>query len=395
MTETEIRKKYQGLLNDLNFDKIELELRTPNIFHILNISRAEIRHSSFLSWLLDPNETHGLGRLLLTKFLRELASSETVTELDELEIGELNFNNVELRREWRNIDLLIIFEKLVICIENKVDSQDHSNQLSRYREIVNETFENHKKVFVYLTPTGEQPKSREDVKYYTTYSYENIGDQIERILEIHGKSLNPGVNQYISDYLTILKRELMENDKVNELAANIYKNHKEIFDFVFEHKPDVATKLYSVFAKKINELGWIIGSKNKGYVRFLTKALDPIIPRKGQGWTIGECFLFEIDFWWSKKKAIFKTVISPSDTAIQEIFCQALENIEGYKKPSGKQWLSHFQKNWEFNTEEMTEVNETEVLKVLSPIWSEITEIVNKVETELLKHKDELEKYCS
>ena len=394
ITESVIRKKYKELLNDLDFDKIELELRTPNIFHILNISRAEIRHSSFLAWLLDPNETHGLGKLLLTKFLRELATSEIANDFNEFEIGKLNFNNVELRREWRNIDLLIIFDTHVICIENKVDSQDHSNQLSRYREIVNETFENHKKIFVYLTPTGEQPTSKEEVKYYTVYSHENISNQIERILEIHGKSLNLGVYHYISDYLTILKRELMENDKVNELAANIYKNHKEIFDFVFEHKPDMASDLNSVFEKKIKDTGWEIGSKNKGYVRFLTKALDPIIPRKGQGWTKKECFLFEIDFYSSKKKAAFKTVISPSETAIQEIFCKALENIEGHKKPSGRQWLTHFQKDWEFNTEKMTEVNETEVLKALDSAWSEITEIVNKVEAALLRYKDELVKHC-
>ena len=48
MTEQEIREKYRHLLNDLDFDKIELQLKTPNIFQILNISRAEIRHSNFL-----------------------------------------------------------------------------------------------------------------------------------------------------------------------------------------------------------------------------------------------------------------------------------------------------------------------------------------------------------
>lgn len=66
MTEAEIREKYKRLLNDLDFDRLDLELRTPNIFQILNIARAEIRHSNFLAWLLDPNGTHGLGRLFLT-----------------------------------------------------------------------------------------------------------------------------------------------------------------------------------------------------------------------------------------------------------------------------------------------------------------------------------------
>ena len=89
MTEPEIREKYRALLADPDFDKIELELRTPNIFQILNISRAEIRHSNFLAWLLDPNETHGLGNLFLIKFLRELTTSK---ELDVFEVEKLNFN---------------------------------------------------------------------------------------------------------------------------------------------------------------------------------------------------------------------------------------------------------------------------------------------------------------
>ena len=394
MKETEIREKYRTLLNDLDFDKIELELRTPNIFQILNISRTEIRHSNFLSWLLDPNGTHGLGKLFLTKFLRELATSEIATDLDEFEIEELNFNNVELRREWRNIDLLIIFDTLVVCIENKVDSQDHSNQLSKYRAIVDETFKKHKKVFVYLTPTGEQPTVIKERQFYAPYSYENIIDQADRVLQIHGNSLNSGVYQYISDYLTTLKRELMKNDTLNELAVKIYKNHRELFDFVFENKSDIATELYPIFVNKIQKSGWVVGSKNKGYARFLTKTLDPIIPRKGQGWPMKECFLFEIDFLWYKKRPVFKTVISPSDTEIQDIFCKAMENISGHKKPSGKKWLVHFQHSWKFETEDMTEVDEGDIMKILDAEWTTISDIVNKVETELLKHKEELDKHC-
>ena len=398
MTEQEVKEKYRALLNDPEFDKIELELRTPNIFQILKISRTEIRHSNFLAWLLDPNETHGLGKLFLIKFLRELATSE-INGLDEFEVEKLNFHNVEIKREWNNIDLLIIFDTLVICVENKVDSQDHSHQLSKYRKIVNENFKNHnEKVYVYLTPTGEEPNDETERGFYTTFSYEKIISHADIVLEIHGKALNPGVYQYISDYVTNLKREITMNDTSNELAVKIYKNHKELFDFVLANKPDIATKLYEFFEKKIQDSGWEIGSKHKGYARFLTKALATIIPKKGQGWPSKECFLFEIDFFWSKKKAIFKTIISPSDTAIQEVFCKAIEkalkNEQGYKKPQGKQWLVHFQHSWKFDTEGKTEVDEIEDLTNLDEEWEKITAIVKKVEAELIECKAELEKFC-
>lgn len=395
MTKQEIREKYRHLLNDLDFDKIELQLKTPNIFQILNISRAEIRHSNFLAWLLDPNGTHGLSKLFLTKFLRDIATSEIASDLDEFEIEELNFNNVELRREWKNIDLLIIFDTLVICIENKIDSQDHSDQLAKYRAVVNESFKKHKKVFVYLTPTGEDPTTAKEREFYAPYSYEEIIEQADRVLKIHGKSLNSGVYQYIADYLTTIKRELMKNDELNELAVKIYKNHRELLDFVFENKSDIALELYPLFVEQITQSGWVMGSKHKGYARFLTKKLNDIIPRKGQGWPQKENFLFEIDFIWAKKKAVFKTVISPGDEEIQKIFSKALENIPGHKKPYGKKWLVHFQHSWKFETEELTEVDETEVKSNLKAEWQTITDIVNKVEAELLKYTDELKRLAN
>jgi len=393
MTETEIREKYRDLINDIDFDKLELGLKTPNIFQILSVARTEIRHSNFLGWLLDPNGNHGLGKLFLTKFLRGISTSDIATELDELDIEELNFNNVEIRREWRNIDLLLIFDTLVICIENKIDSKDHSNQLSKYREIVNENFKTRKKVFVYLTPTGEPPTTQSEIDYYALYSYQEIIEQSDRILKIHGKSLNNGVNQYISDYLTTIKRELMKNDELNELADKIYKNHRELIDFVFEHKSDIASELYPVFVKKITDSGWVMGSKHKGYARFLTQKLNEIIPNKGQGWPLKENFLFEIDYYWSKNKAVFKTVVSPGDVEIQNIFRKAFENIEGHKKPRGNKWLVHFQHSWKFDTEDLIGVSENEIIKILNRDWDKITEIVEKVETELLKHSAELQKY--
>jgi len=393
MNEIQVRQKYRELLNDIDFDKLELELKTPNIFQILSVARTEIRHSNFLGWLLDPNANHGLGKLFLTKFLRGISTSEVATELDEFNIEDLNYNNVEIRREWKNIDLLIIFDSLVICIENKIDSKDHSNQLAKYRKIINDTFNKRKKVFVYLTPTGEASTTETEKQHYSLYSYEEIIEQLERLLEIHGKSLNISVNQYITDYLITIKRELMRNDELNELADKIYRNHKELIEFVFEHKSDFSTELYPIFEKKIIQSGWVMGSKNKGFAKFTTPELSKIIPRKGKGWPLKENFLFEIDFFWTSKKATFKTIVSPSDNEIREIFRKALENIDGHKKPRGNKWLVHFQHAWKFDNDELEGANEQTILDILDNEWGEITEIVKKVEIELLKHKSALEKY--
>ena len=43
---------------DENLKKLEKIFGQFNIFDCLKLTRAEIRHSNFLAWLLNPNETH-------------------------------------------------------------------------------------------------------------------------------------------------------------------------------------------------------------------------------------------------------------------------------------------------------------------------------------------------
>lgn len=390
--EKTIRSYYRRLLNDVDFEKLELELQTPNIFQILNISRTEIRHSNFLKWLFDPNANHGLGKMFLIKFLREVAISDTAIDIDEFEINDLNYNNVEIRREWNNIDLLIIFDNAVFCIENKIDTKDHSNQLSKYKRIIEDQFPKRKKIYVYLTPNGDEPKSIVGKEHYVLYSYQIIIEHLENILEVHEKSINSIVAQYIRDYVNNLKRDLMKNDKLNDLAGKIYKNHKELIDFIIENKPDLAWNLYPVFEEWFIKKGMKIGSKNKGYLKFLTPKLDEIIPRKGEGWPLKENFQFELDFYWNNKnKALFKAVITPGDPAVKEILIKAIENVEGAKKPWGNKWVVHFQLEWKFAKENHEgEIDEEAIHKMLDIQWPVLKDLINRVEAGILKYKDEL-----
>ena len=77
----DLREFYDDLLKDPDFDRLDLELKNPNIFQILRISNNEIRHSNFLSWLLDPNQSHKLGDVFLKRFLREIFSSNKLSPI--------------------------------------------------------------------------------------------------------------------------------------------------------------------------------------------------------------------------------------------------------------------------------------------------------------------------
>ena len=53
-----------------------------NLFDVLKISRTEIRHSNVLSWLLNPNENHGMGDAFLKAVVQEMVVNDTKGRYD-------------------------------------------------------------------------------------------------------------------------------------------------------------------------------------------------------------------------------------------------------------------------------------------------------------------------
>ena len=71
MNKTEAIEALKYFIDDNeDLESLETRLDRFNIFESLGLVRQEIRHSAFLSWLLDPTETHGLGDYWLRQFLK-------------------------------------------------------------------------------------------------------------------------------------------------------------------------------------------------------------------------------------------------------------------------------------------------------------------------------------
>lgn len=375
------------LLNDIDFERIDLGLQATNIFDVLGATRAELRHSNFLGWLLEPHGTHGLDRLVLNRFLRDVFSSPIISQFNAIDADLLDYSQVEVRREWQHIDLLVLIGNVAICIENKVDYKEHSNQLKRYRAIIEEEFDKHHHVFVYLTPQGDTPKQEAEV--YIPYSYGDFAQHLERILQLHGHTLNQKSQIYINDYLMVLKRDITQKDELNEMAVKLYKTHKTALDFIFENKPDIEQEVRALIQQKVKDSGWVLGSNNKGFVRFLTPALDALIPRYdfANGWPNKEAFLFEIDFFWYKRSQfVFKTTISPGKGHVPAILKSAIDSVPGASKPSGEQWISHFIEKRKFLIDEMNNKTEEERQEKIDSFWPMFTDIVTKVEQAILSN---------
>lgn len=375
-------------IKDPNLERLELLLKEPNLFQILKFESAEIRHSNFLAWLLDPMQNHGLGDVFIRRLLKEFFSNDTSSQIDEFTIDTIDLDDIEIQREWEHIDILINASKFVVCIENKVWSGEFSTQLSKYREIVNRYYPAKTKLYIYLTPHGIEPQKDEDRKVYTTYSYGDIERHLREIIDLYGQSLPDKIKHYISDYITLLKREIMNEEYSNELAKQIYNKHKEAIEFIIRNKPDRIVDVAPIFEEKVKESGWILETQNKGYTRFLTPKLHEIIPRDSKyGWKGNEAFLFEIDCW--PKSISIKAAISPGDSKERDLLIDTISKLPDAGKPRGKQWIVYISKNWRFDI--TNNRNTTDKIKEkLDEIWPEITRIVTTVEKQILIIKDQL-----
>lgn len=392
-TSEKFRKHYTRLVNDPDFDRLQLGLSEPNIFEILKITHAEIRHSNFLAWLLDPRGSHNWGDKVLKRILRDLLAHKQVQHLTEFDVENLNYTEVEVRREWRNIDLLVILPTVVLAIENKVRSKDHSKQLSNYKEIVESTFpekEDHKmeRVFVYLTPFGEAPT--EDVSGYINYSYIRIIEILESIKDVFHESTSPIVLRYIDDYIKTVKRTLMSNDDLSNLARKVYLNHKEVLDFLSDFKPDYTETIKKPLYELIEESGWVKGSENKSYKRFTTKEIAEFMPKAPlpNGWPEKEAFLFE--FQLSQKRLVFKTVIAPGTGKVVDILTEILENLPGGKKVKAQSWRANFSIGTSLDMEKIMGMTDEQLKGFLSLKWKEYSEIVKKVNDALVMNKQRI-----
>lgn len=77
-----------------------------NIFDVLKISRTEIRHSNMLSWLLNPNESHGMGDSVLYGIIVKL--SRDVDKQTSLRFLSSDLYSMNVYREWNHIGILLI-----------------------------------------------------------------------------------------------------------------------------------------------------------------------------------------------------------------------------------------------------------------------------------------------
>jgi len=64
MNKEDINLLEKFIIENEDLENLESLLAQFNIFESIGAARQELRHSDFLSFLLDPSHNHGIGELL-------------------------------------------------------------------------------------------------------------------------------------------------------------------------------------------------------------------------------------------------------------------------------------------------------------------------------------------
>ncbi len=345
----EIEDQLASLVDDPEFQQIVHRRSTFNLFEAVGAVRGELRHSNFLRFLLDPRESHGLGSKPLERLLRAVLA--TIEPADrpvrslELIVGDLDDAQVE--REESNIDLLVRIGslRLVVLIENKIGAKAGVGQLRRYREHVEKTFPQWRKFLIFLTPDGADP----DDDGYVAFGYSKLAEVIEELLK---EAVASETAIALRHYVEMLRRHIVPDQQLNQLALQLYNRHKSAFDFVIKNIPK--DSLFEI-AKQLVETSpeVVADAHGANIVRFVPKAWATV-PQLNQcpkdKWSkTGRHLLFELKTFNTdgmRNRLLLALLVGPGpDKARASLYDAAKERgFIGLVKPMGAQYATIFAK---------------------------------------------------
>ncbi|MBS0197889.1 MAG: PD-(D/E)XK nuclease family protein [Planctomycetes bacterium] len=299
-SQPELAELERFVVDNEDLQKLEATIGRFNIFDALRIERAEIRHSNFLAWLLDPAESHGQGDLflkaVLMDMLREARGQGVVVPISPVEIDGAELQQVSIRREWRNIDLLIVCEtpRLVVCIENKMHSHEWAEKLQKYEDVVAKEYKGWPALFVFLNPEGEAATDAD----WMAYSFASVHKAISRARRISAGALGGDVGVAIDHYLNLIGSRFMKNSEIERLCKSIYANHRRAIELIMEHASTPKSELVeAIRVWAAGERGYRVREWVHGYVQLVpTSWLGSLSEKDAQPSKHAPCDLFiEVD----------------------------------------------------------------------------------------------------
>ena len=240
--------KYEKL-NEYNSDKF-------NIFSILLKSSDEVNlHSKFIYELINPTGSHQQNEIFLNLFIQEINTEN---------IENISTENLIVYREKNNIDILLKSKKHAMIIENKIYTEDHSNQLSNYLNIIKkEGYKDENISLIYLTLFNEEPNEEKVREKTVNITYEvHIKNWIEQCIK--EVATIPTLRETLVQYLMLIKK--LTNQSQNQgyimevkdllLKDNNLKLALDMQEAIKETKIELQLKFWESLLENLNEKGY-------------------------------------------------------------------------------------------------------------------------------------------
>ena len=318
----DLEARLSGIFDDRDFHAIHRQMSTFNLFEAVGAIRAELRHSNFLAYLLSPSRPHGLGIRPLAAILRAVLAHLSVSQrpimMLELIAGELS--DAIVYRERDGIDILIDMPSLnlVVVIENKIDAKAGLGQLERYSRYLRSAFPNRRRLLVFLTPDGTP--SHHD--HYVSYNYADLVDVLGALIADRREPIPDETLLIIRHYVDMVRRHIVRDDQLREIALALYERHKEAFEFIFECRPELSSLLTVVRQNVAGVQGLVIESNGSNLFRFLPENWDKLLTiikgDPGKWSKTGRGILFEAKIYPNAPGRVnIALILGPGDPAMR------------------------------------------------------------------------------
>ena len=291
--------------SDPDLVRLEEMLAEFDAFAFLGLSSSEDIHSKVLAWLLDPQANHSARDFFLTSFLLETkaATSEQVHSID--------WSETSVQREWRNVvdgrigflDILILNTRasFACAMENKILSGEHGEQLTRYRQALEQEYESFHRSYLFVSPRGTVPKRPEERRFWTSVDYGTILRLVEKTLECGVDRQDGAVISFLQQYVTTLRRGIVPDTSLKQLATKIYLRHREAIDLIHRYKSSYYLDGLSELCREaigLRESWNLVGERDAGELMgFIdTSWKDFSVFRTGSGWLPYTNSLLMLDF---------------------------------------------------------------------------------------------------
>lgn len=373
------------ILDDYFFKLQSLTNKEVNLMDILRVSHKELQHSNFLAWMFSPNESHNLGDYVFKEFLKiyfkenqyeNLGGSNGLSVFDFV---QLHFDDLEIKREYKNIDLIFLSKKNKFCmiIENKIYATEGGKQLEKYKRIVESEYSDYKhKLYIYLS-LEDQSLSEFGAENYVQITYDNIVKLLSQILNADQVHLADQTRFVFEQYLKTLKSMLNQNDEIEILTKQLYAKYKPAFDLVFKYcAVDNLSEIGNILKELIeNEPTIRSFNSSKTYVRFqpiflyneLVRLRDAnLFPIKNK---LEESMIYLFEFNIRKDGVNFDLKIGDGDSDVRirlyDIYKQNTKFFNTVNKKLQSKWHQSFRKNIlsKADCEEFFETGNTDQLR--------------------------------